>query len=483
MYVVKGNTGDWEVVIGVEVHAQMTLNSKLFSGSSTTFGAGPNSQVSFVDAAMPGMLPVLNKDAIKKAVRTGLGLNAQINKFSQFDRKNYFYADLPQGYQITQLYHPIVSDGKITIKTEDGETKTIRIKEMHLEQDAGKSMHDQSPNHSFIDLNRAGVTLMEIVTEPDMSSPFEVVEYLKKLRTLLRYLETSDADMEKGNMRCDANVSVRKAGGELGTRCEIKNLNSIRNVARAIEYEAARQVELLENGQVVAQETRLFDANLSETRTMRGKEDAQDYRYFPDPDLLPIYITDEYIEAIKNELPELPEEKIARYISNYSLSPYDAAVLCAEREFAEFFEEIAHGFDAKIVANWIIGELFAKLNKANIDLLSSKINTDNFKTIFTLIKNGTISGKIAKQVFEIMFETGQTAQEIVEEHALVQVTDENLIENIITEVIANNADKVAEYKAGKDKLLAFFVGQVMKQTQGKANPEIVNKKLMQSLQK
>ncbi len=483
MYIIKGTTGDWEVVIGVEVHAQMTLKSKLFSGSATAFGSEPNSQVSFVDAAMPGMLPVLNKEAIKNAVKTGLGLKAQINKFSQFDRKNYFYADLPQGYQISQMYHPIVSDGKVVIKTQEGEEKTIRIREMHLEQDAGKSMHDQSPKHSFIDLNRAGVTLMEIVTEPDMNSPFEAVEYLKKLRTLLRYIETSDADMEKGNMRCDANVSVRKSGKELGTRCEIKNLNSIRNVARAIEYEAERQVELLESGKQVKQETRLFDANLGETRAMRSKEDAQDYRYFPDPDLLPIYLTDEYIEAVRKELPELPEEKIARYINDYSLSAYDASVLCAEKEFAEFFEKLLAGFDAKIVANWVIGELFAKLNKANIELISSKINVSNFKSIFELLKDGTISGKIAKQVFEIMFETGQTAQEIVKEHGLVQVTDENLIEEIIKEVMANNEDKVTQYQSGKDKLLAFFVGQVMKLTQGKANPEIVNKKLMHFLKK
>lgn len=481
MYKIEGNTGEWEVVIGLEVHAQVISKSKLFSGSSTMFGSDPNTQVSLVDAAMPGMLPVLNKFCVRQAVKTGLGINATINKFSQFDRKNYFYPDLPQGYQISQLYHPIVGKGKITIELENGEAKDIGVTRIHLEQDAGKSIHDQSPDESFIDLNRSGIALMEIVSEPDIRSPYEAAEYIKKLRTLLRYLDTCDGDMEKGNLRCDANVSVRKFGGELGVRCEIKNLNSIRNIIKAIEYEAVRQVEILESGGAIHQETRLFDANTGKTRTMRSKEDAHDYRYFPDPDLLPIILSDEYIKEIKSEMPELPDQKRLRYISDLGLSSYDASVLCADRETAEFFEMVAKDSDPKMAANWITAELFGRLNKANLELQESKISVEHMKELLKLIKDNVISGKIAKQVFDIMFETGDFPDKIVEERGLIQVSDTSEIEKIITQVLAENPDKVAEYKSGKDKLFAFFVGQVMKAMQGKANPAIVNEMLLNKL--
>jgi aspartyl-tRNA(Asn)/glutamyl-tRNA(Gln) amidotransferase subunit B len=481
MAFIEGNTGKWEYVIGLEVHAQITSKSKLFSGSSTEFGASPNSQVSLVDAAMPGMLPVLNKFCVEQAVKTGFGIKARINKRSVFDRKNYFYADLPQGYQISQFYFPIVEEGSIDIYTEESGHKTIRINRLHLEQDAGKSMHDQSPTSSFIDLNRCGIGLMEIVTDPDLRSPLEAAEYLKKLRIILRYLGTCDGDMEKGSMRCDANVSVRKPGAELGTRCEIKNVNSIRNVMRAIEYEAMRQVDILESGGKIDQETRLFDANTGETRTMRSKEDAHDYRYFPDPDLLPVELEQEYIDKIRLSLPELPDAKIERYIKDFGLTKYDAEVLCEDRMVADYFEEAAKDANAKLVANWIGSELFGMLNKDNTALEDCKIKPNHINQMVKLIEDGTISGKIAKVVFEEMFASGDMPEKIVEAKGLVQVSDEGSIKKIIEEVLRENPDSVEGYKSGKDKLFGFFVGQVMKKSGGKANPSVVNDLLKEML--
>mgnify|MGYP000002587063 CR=1 FL=1 len=480
MAFIEGNTGKWEYVIGLEVHAQVKSNSKLFSGSATEFGASPNSQVSLVDAAQPGMLPVLNEYCVKQAVKTGLGIKADINKVSVFDRKNYFYADLPQGYQISQFYKPIVENGELEIEADEG-IKKIRINRIHLEQDAGKSMHDQSPDYSFVDLNRSGIALMEIVSEPDLRSPEEAAAYLKKLRTIVRYLGTCDGDMEKGSMRCDANVSVRRPGEELGTRCEIKNVNSMRNVMRAIEYEAMRQVEILESGGEIAQETRLFDANKGETRSMRSKEDAHDYRYFPDPDLLPVKIEDDLIEKIRSEMPELPDEKATRYQKEFGLTSYDASVLCDDKNVADYFEEACKGVNAKLVANWIIGDFFGLLNKENVVFSESKIKPLDLGKLVALIEDGTISGKIAKQVFEEMFKSGFEPQKIVEERGLVQVSDEGEIRQIIESVLAANPDSVEAYKGGKDKLLGFFVGQVMKNTGGKANPAIVNKILKELL--
>ncbi len=482
MAVIQGGTGIWEYVIGLEVHAQVKSNSKLFSKAGTEFGASPNSQVSLVDVAMPGMLPVLNKYCVEQAVRAGLSLSAKINKRSIFDRKNYFYADLPQGYQISQFYYPIITGGHIEVTDEDGNPKIINIHHTHLEQDAGKSMHDQSPTSSFIDLNRSGIALMEIVSEPEMRSPHEAAEYVKKLRSILRYVGACDGDMEKGSMRCDANVSVRRAGEPLGTRCEIKNINSIRNIVRAIEYEAMRQVELIESGKEVSQETRLFDADNGTTRTMRTKEDAHDYRYFPDPDLLPLLITDEYIEAIAKTLPELPAAKIARYISTFGLSSYDADVIVADKEVAEYFESVASiSKEPKIAANWITGELFGYLNKNNIEINDSKISAKNLAQLILLIKNEVISGKLAKQVFEIMQDAGGTPDEIIEKHGLKQVSDTGAIAKIIAEVIEENSDVVEDYRSGKDKLFGFFVGQVMKKTGGKANPGSVNELLKDAL--
>lgn len=474
MAYIEGNTGKWEYVIGLEIHAQVTSNSKLFSGAATEFGAAPNSQVSLVDAAMPGMLPVLNEFCLEQAIRTGLGIKARINKYSAFDRKNYFYADLPQGYQISQFYFPIVQDGSLDILTEEGEKKQVRVNRIHLEQDAGKSMHDQSPTSSYIDLNRSGIALMEIVSEPDLSSPFEAAEYVKKIRTLVRYLGTCDGDMEKGSMRCDANVSVRKKGDPLGTRCEIKNINSIRNIMRAIEFEAMRQVELIESGGVVHQETRLFDADNGTTRTMRTKEDSHDYRYFPDPDLLPVLLDDETIDRIKASMPELPDDKVARYIKDFGLSNYDADILASDREIADYFEKAALGRNAKMVANWISGELFGALNKNNLELKDCKVSADHISELVRLIEENIISGKIAKTVFETMFETGGSPEAIVKEQGLVQVSNSAEIEAIIAEVIKENPDSVEGYKSGKDKLFGFFVGQVMKKTGGKANPAMVN---------
>lgn len=481
MYLIEGNTGNWEVVIGLEVHAQIMSKSKLFSGSSTKYGAEANSQVSLVDAAMPGMLPVFNIFCAKQAIKTGLGLNAQINLFSQFDRKNYFYADLPQGYQISQLYHPIVSGGWVRIIDEDKNPKNIGITRIHLEQDAGKSMHDQSPDCSFIDLNRSGIALMEIVTEPDIRSPYEASEFIKKLRTILRYLETCDADMEKGNMRCDANVSVRRPGDEYGTRCEIKNLNSIKNIHKAIEFEAYRQINLIETGRKVDQETRLYDADKNETRTMRSKEDAFDYRYFPDPDLLPIILEQKYVDDIRDNLIELPDEKIERFTQEYGISTYDAEILCANKNIADFFDKLAHQNDAKLTANWIIAELFGRLNKAGISFEESKINFANFNDLLTLISQDVISGKIAKTVFDEMFATGDMASKIVEDKGLKQLSDDKEIEKVIDGILAKNKDKVVEYKSGKEKLFSFFVGQVMKATKGQANPKKLNEILTKKL--
>jgi aspartyl-tRNA(Asn)/glutamyl-tRNA(Gln) amidotransferase subunit B len=480
-YRVQGKTGEWEVVIGLEVHAQVTSESKLFSGAGVGFGAEPNANVSFVDAAMPGMLPVINARCIEQAVRTGLGINATINLHSVFDRKNYFYADLPQGYQISQYLEPIVGKGSLTIDLPEG-SRTIGITRLHLEQDAGKSLHEHSPKFSFIDLNRAGVALMEIVSEPEMRSPEEAGAYLKKLRTILMYLGTCDGDMEKGNMRCDANVSVRRPGDEkLGTRCEIKNVNSVKFLMKAIEFEAARQVEILESGGKIDQETRLYDSETGETRTMRSKEDAHDYRYFPDPDLLPLVLTEEFVETIRKTLPELPDQKKARYIETLGLSAYDAAVLTSEKEIADYYEAVAKGHDAKIAANWVTAELFGRLNKAGLAITQSPVSAAALGEMIGLIEDNTISGKIAKTVFDKMMESGKPAKQIVEEEGLVQVTDMGAIEAAVDAVIAANQDKVSEYRAGKDKLYGFFVGQVMKATGGKANPGLLNESLKKKL--
>ena len=484
-YRIQGNTGAWEVVIGLEVHAQITSESKLFSGSSTGFGAEPNSHVSLVDAAMPGMLPVPNRECLRQAVRTGMAINAQINRWSRFDRKNYFYADLPQGYQISQLYHPIVGEGEIEVtlneKDPDSPTKKIGIERIHVEQDAGKLMHDQHPTMSFVDLNRSGVALMEIVSRPDISSPQEAGAYLKKLRSILRYVGSCDGNMEQGSMRADVNVSVRKPGGELGTRTETKNVNSIRFMMQAIEYEAQRQVDLIESGGAVVQETRLFDPNKMETRSMRSKEDAHDYRYFPDPDLLPVELDDAFLEECRASLPELPDAKRARY-EVMGLTAYNAAVLTAEAETAFWFEDLlAQGVDAKQGSNWLMSELFGALNKMGKTLDESPVNPKQAAELLGLVADGTISGSIAKQVFEIMLETGQGASAIVEEKGLKQTNDTGAIEAEIAKIMAANEDKVAEYRSGKDKLFGFFVGQTMKAMQGKANPQIINDLLKKAL--
>ena len=469
----KGATGDWEIVIGLEVHAQVASNAKLFSGASTAFGGAPNDHVSLVDAAMPGMLPVINEECVKQAIRTGLGLEAQINLKSVFDRKNYFYPDLPQGYQISQFKSPIVGEGVIHLDMEGGETVEVGVERLHLEQDAGKSIHDQSPTHTFVDLNRSGVALMEIVSKPDMRSGDEAKAYLSKLRTILRYLGTCDGDMDKGNMRADVNVSVRKPGGELGTRCEIKNVNSIRFVGQAIDYEARRQIDVIESGGSIRQETRLFDPGKGETRSMRSKEEAHDYRYFPDPDLLPLEFDQPYVDALKAHLPELPDAKKARFIADYGVTPYDAMVLTLERASADFFEEVAKGRDAKIAANWVINELFGRLNKEGKGIEESPVSADQLGAIIDLIKDGTISGKIAKDLFEIVWAEGGDPKALVESRGLRQVTDTGAIEAAIDAVIAANPDKVEQVKA-KPTLAGWFVGQVMKQTGGKANPQAVN---------
>jgi aspartyl-tRNA(Asn)/glutamyl-tRNA(Gln) amidotransferase subunit B len=479
---IKGNTGDWEVVIGLEIHAQIVSESKLFSESATTFGSAPNTQVSFVDAAMPGMLPVLNKKCVEQAVRTGLGLNAEINLYSTFDRKNYFYADLPQGYQISQFFNPIVGKGTVHVDLPDGSIKEVGITRIHIEQDAGKSMHDQSPTESFIDLNRSGVGLMEIVSEPDMRSSEEAGEYLKKIRSILRYLGTCDGDMEKGSMRCDANISVRRAGEQkFGTRAEIKNVNSVKYLIKSIDFEVERQIAILENGGTIVQETRLFDASTGETRSMRSKEDAHDYRYFADPDLLPLVLDPAFVQSIKDNLPELPDAKKMRYTTEMGLSAYDASVLVAEKAIAQYFEEVAAKVDPKLASNWITAELFGRLNAAEKSINDSPVSAAQLTELLALIQDGTISGKIAKQVFDIMFTNGGSPKEIVQAHGLVQVSDSGMITKIIEQVLTDNPDKVAEYKIGKDKLFAFFVGQVMKVSQGKANPGMVNELLKQML--
>ena len=480
-YRIQGETGEWEVVMGLEVHAQVSSAAKLFSGSATEFGAEPNSQVSLVDAAMPGMLPVINQLCVDQAVRTGLALGAEINMVSVFDRKNYFYADLPQGYQISQYLQPIVGEGEIILDLKGGETKTVGIERLHLEQDAGKSLHDQHPSKSFIDLNRSGVALMEIVSKPALRSPEEAGAYIKKLRSILRYVGTCDGNMQEGSMRCDVNVSVRKPGGELGTRCEIKNVSSIRFVQQAIEYEARRQVEVIEDGGSIVQETRLFDSAKGETRSMRNKEDAHDYRYFPDPDLLPLELDPARVDELKAELPELPDVKKARFMSDFGLSQYDAAILVEERDTAAWYEDLAAGRDPKLAANWMITELFGALNKAGKDLSESPVSAGSLGGLVDLISDGTISGRIAKDVFAEMFESGKDAATIVDEKGLKQVSDSGEIEGLIDAVLAENQDKVEQYKGGKDKLFGFFVGQTMKRSGGKANPGMVNQLLRAKL--
>ena len=481
-YRVKGETGEWEVVIGMEVHAQVIANSKLFSGAATDFGAEPNTQVSTVDAAMPGMLPVPNEFVVAQAIKTGLGLNSKINHESVFERKNYFYPDLPQGYQISQFEHPIVGEGTIEIDLPDGSTKEIGITRLHLEQDAGKSVHDQHPTKSFVDLNRSGCALMEIVSEPDISSPDEATAYLSKLRMILRYLGTCDGNMEEGSMRADVNISVRKPGDPLGTRAEIKNVNSLKAVQQAIDYEVERQIEIIEDGGEVDQETRLWDPNKNETRSMRSKEEAHDYRYFPDPDLLPLHVSQEQIDEIAKTLPELPDEKKHRFMSDFGLSAYDASVLIAEQNRAEYFETAANGNDPKLTANWVINELLGALNKDdNRDITDSPIKAEQIGALTALISDNTISGKIAKDVFAEMYKTGDDPDKIVEEKGLKQVTDTGAIEALIDDVIAENPGQVEAYKGGKDKLFGFFVGQVMKKSQGKANPAAVNELLKKKL--
>jgi aspartyl-tRNA(Asn)/glutamyl-tRNA(Gln) amidotransferase subunit B len=494
-YRIQGATGDWEVVIGLEVHAQVVSQAKLFSGAATAFGAEPNSQVSLVDAAMPGMLPVPNRECIRQAVRTGMAIDAQINKWSRFDRKNYFYADLPQGYQISQLYHPLVGEGALTIDADEKAgipaDKTIGIERIHVEQDAGKLMHDQHPTRSYVDLNRSGVALMEIVSRPDMRSPAEAGAYLRKLRAILRYVGSCDGNMEEGSMRADVNVSVRKPGEEFGTRTETKNVNSVRFVMQAIEYEAQRQVDVLEGGGRIVQETRLFNPDTGTTRSMRSKEDAHDYRYFPDPDLLPLELDDAFLEECRTSLPELPDAKRRRYEDALGLSPYNAQVLTAEAETARWFEALlaeaariqkkSEGEVAKASANWLLSELYGALNRLGKSLEESPVSPERGAELLALVADGTISGTIAKQVFEIMLETGEPAAKIVDERGLKQTTDTGAIEAAVARVLAVNADKVAQYKGGKEALFGFFVGQTMKAMQGKANPGIVNELLKKAL--
>src|SRR5215470_18101600 len=472
MSLIKGETGDWEIVLGLEVHAQVISQAKLFSGAPTAFGADPNTQVSLVDAAMPGMLPVINAHCVEQAVRTGLGLNAKINLRSVFDRKNYFFPDLPAGYQISQYKNPIVGEGEVTIDLSLGESATVRIERLHLEQDAGKSLHDQHPDHSFVDLNRAGVAMMEIVTKPDMRSSEEASAFLRKLRAIVRYLGTCDGNMDEGSMRADVNVSVRKPGAPLGTRCEIKNVNSMRFIAQAVEYEARRQIEVIEGGGKIRQETRLFDSRAGETRSMRSKEEAHDYRYFPDPDLLPLELDADWVEAIKQTLPELPDEKKARFMAQ-GLSAYDASVLIAERELADFYEELAKGVDAKAAANWLNNEILGRLNRDGLSITDVPVSAAANNAIIRMIADKTISGKIAKDLLDIVWAEGGDPRQVVEARGLKQVTDTGAIDAAIEAVILANPAKVEEVKA-KPKLAGWFVGQVMKQTGGKANPAAVN---------
>jgi aspartyl-tRNA(Asn)/glutamyl-tRNA(Gln) amidotransferase subunit B len=481
----RGATGEWEVVIGMEVHAQVTSNAKLFSGAATAFGGEPNNQVSLVDAAMPGMLPVINEECVRQAVRTGLGLNAKINLKSVFDRKNYFYPDLPQGYQISQFKSPVVGEGEVAVDLEDGETVAVGIERLHLEQDAGKLLHDQHPSMSFVDLNRSGVALMEIVSKPDIRSSEQAKAYVAKLRSILRYLGTCDGDMEKGNLRADVNVSVRKVGDPLGTRCEIKNVNSIRFIGQAIDYEARRQIDIIEDGGVIEQETRLFDPNKGETRSMRSKEEAHDYRYFPDPDLLPLEFSQSFVDDLKAHLPELPDEKKARFINDFALTSYDAGVLVAERESADFFEAVMGGLkdrarDGKLAANWVINELFGRLNKEGKDIAASPVSAAQLAAIVNLIGQATISGKIAKDLFEIVWTEGGDPDALVEARGMKQVTDLGAIEKVVDEIVAANPDKVAQAKA-KPAMIGWFVGQVMKASGGKANPQAVNDLLKSKL--
>jgi aspartyl-tRNA(Asn)/glutamyl-tRNA(Gln) amidotransferase subunit B len=497
-YLISGRTGDWEVVMGLEIHAQVASNSKLFSGAPNNFGNDPNSNVSLVDAAMPGMLPVINAYCVEQAVKTGLGLNAKINHYSRFDRKNYFYPDLPQGYQISQFAHPIVGEGKIDVETEDGYTFTVGIERLHLEQDAGKSIHDLDPNATYVDLNRSGVALMEIVSKPDIRSPAEAAAYVKKLRSILIALGTCDGDMEKGNLRADVNVSVCRPGGydhykatgkfdKLGTRCEIKNVNSFRFIQMAAEFEARRQIEILEDGGKIDQETRLYNADKDETRSMRSKEDAHDYRYFPDPDLLPLELSGEYVDSIKAKLPELPDQKRARFVKDYGLKEYDAGVVAGDAEKAAYFEAVAKGRDARLAANWVTQDLFGYLNKEGLELSQSPISADQLGGLIALIADNTISGKIAKDVFLKMIATGDTAAAIVEREGLKQVTDTGAIEKVVDDVLAANPTQVEEIKAQraagheKPKTLGWMVGQIMKASGGKANPAAVNEILMKKL--
>ena len=477
---IKGATGDWEVVIGMEIHAQVTSQSKLFSGASTEFGGAPNSHVSPVDAAMPGMLPVINEECVRQAIRTGLGLKAKINLRSVFDRKNYFYPDLPQGYQISQYKSPIVGEGAVTVDLEGGDSVVVGIERVHLEQDAGKSLHDRHPACSYVDLNRSGVALMEIVSKPDLRSADEAKAFITKLRSILRYLGTCDGDMEKGSLRADVNVSVRRPGEPLGTRCEIKNVNSIRFIGQAIEHEARRQIEVIEEGGTIDQETRLFDATRGETRSMRSKEEAHDYRYFPDPDLLPLEFDQPYVDALAANLPELPDGKKARFMRDFSLSAYDAGVLVAERETAEFFEAVAKGRDGKAAANWVINELFGRLNREGKTVASSPVSADQLGALLDLIRDGTISGKIAKDLFELVWNEGGNPRELVEQRGMKQVTDTAAIEKVVDEIIAGNPDKVTDAKSNP-KAIGWFVGQVMKSSGGKASPQAVNDILKRKL--
>jgi aspartyl-tRNA(Asn)/glutamyl-tRNA(Gln) amidotransferase subunit B len=477
---IRGSTGDWEIVVGMEVHAQVASEAKLFSGASTEFGGAPNSHVSLVDAAMPGMLPVLNEECVKQAIRTGLGLKAQVNLKSVFDRKNYFYPDLPQGYQISQYKSPIVGEGVVAVDVPEGDTVTVGIERVHLEQDAGKSLHDQHPSMSFVDLNRSGVALMEIVSRPDLRSAKDAMAYVAKVRSILRYLGTCDGDMEKGSLRADVNVSVRRPGEPLGTRCEIKNVNSIRFIGQAIESEARRQIEILEEGGTIEQETRLFDPNRGETRSMRSKEEAHDYRYFPDPDLLPLEFDQAYVDALAAHLPELPDEKKARFIRDFGLSAYDADVLVAERATAEFFEAVAKGRDAKAAANWVINELTGRLNKEGKDIAASPVSAEQLGAILDLVGERTISGKIAKDLFEIVWTEGGDPRALVEQRGLKQVTDVGAIEKIVDEIVAANPDKATQAKE-RPAVIGWFVGQVMKSSGGKANPQAVNELLKRKL--
>ena len=480
-YALEGETGAWEIVVGLEVHAQVVSRAKLFSGASAEYGGAPNSHVSFVDAAFPGMLPVINQECVAQAVRTGLGLNARINPISRFDRKNYFYADLPQGYQISQFEHPIVGAGNVEIELADGTTTNIGVTRLHLEQDAGKSLHDQHPDKSYIDLNRSGVALMEIVSEPDIRSPEQAGAYIRKLRAILRYLGTCDGNMEEGSLRADVNVSVRRPGEPFRTRCEVKNVNSIRYVMQAIEAEAARQVKVWESGGAVVQETRLFDPARGETRSLRSKEDAHDYRYFPDPDLLPLVLDEAWIETLRANLPELPDAKRARFVSDYGLSSYDAAVLVADQETAAFYETVAKGRDPKQAANWMTGDFFAALNRTGRTIADTPVSAENLGALLDLLADSTINGRIAKEVFEAMVETGEPPGAIVESRGLRQVTDSSAIDAAVASILAANQDKVAQYKSGKDKLFGFFVGQTMKAMAGKGNPALVNEAIRKQL--